>query len=85
MLGYKRKRYDNARFSKVNATATRALVGSVHGDLPRIEVTMTMDDSQERITFELTVNEAGKLIEQMMAAYNAIMPPLKTSRGGFGL
>lgn len=33
----------------------------------------------------MTVHELAKLIEQSMTVYNTIIPPLKTSRGGWGL
>ena len=69
----------------MNASASRAVVSTVHGDLPHIEVTMVMDSTKEKITFDLTLNDTAILIEQLVSSYNAIVPPLRTSRGGFGL
>ena len=53
-------------------------------EIPRVRISMTTTDSQE-IDFELDIDQTRSLIEQVMATYNTILPPLKTSRGGIGL
>lgn len=63
--------------------ASRAIF--VHQDqIPLTRIKFTLDDDAT-VEFDLTIHQATALIEEMMAAYNAIVPVLKTSRGGFGL
>jgi len=71
-------------FDIKEATACRAIYQRVRGELPTVQMKFTDWDGGE-YEFELSATEAGKFIEQAMSAYNAILPPLKTSRGGFGL
>lgn len=52
--------------------------------MPRIQMTFYNDDGTVN-EYMMNIRDAGKFIEQAMAAYNALVPPLKTSRGGFGL
>lgn len=79
-----RKKVTKVHFNVKEASAARALFPEARGAIPKISLTFrTWDD--EVITFEMEATEAGKLIEHAMSAYNAILPPLKTSRGGFGL
>lgn len=75
-----------SRYTAIKATATRALIPGEGQDFNRIEVTFhTKERPAEKITFELSFHESARLIEQLMASYNAIAPVLKTSRGGWGL
>ena len=81
---FRKKRRPVYHHKAIRAKAARAIFQEVHGAIPKIALTFIMLDDTEH-TFELEFAEAGKMIEQAMSAYNAIMPPLKTSRGGFGL
>lgn len=80
-------RRQKTRYVAIKTVTTRALLPAEGQDLNRIEVkfVMTPQDDREQITFELTLHEAANLIEELMAAYNAIVPVLKTTRGGWGL
>lgn len=78
------KRRKVIHFDVKSATAARAIFQQGRGAIPKVQFKfLTYDD--EEVEFELEMIEAGKMIEQAMSAYNAISPPLKTSRGGFGL
>lgn len=66
------------------ATSARAIFQAGGDSMPKV-VFSFLTDSEEQFDFELTIHQTASLIEQSMAAYNAIIPPLKTSRGGFGL
>lgn len=70
-------------FNCTSATAARALFVD-RDQTPNIQLTFTTDQG-EIIEFELTARECAKMLEQAISAYNAILPPLKTSRGGYGL
>lgn len=50
--------------------------------MPRVRFTLTTEDDQ-KIDFELDVENAAILIEQMTHAYYAIVPELKTRRHTF--
>lgn len=52
------------------------------GIMPRVRFTLTTEDDQ-KIDFELDVENAALLIEQMTHAYYAIVPELKTRRHTF--
>jgi hypothetical protein len=64
--------------------AARAVYDEASGELPRVEMTFELS-SGELVKFDMTVHELAKMIEQGMQVYNTILPPLKTSRGGWGL
>lgn len=80
MLGKKKKISFEVRSSR----AARALFPEARGMIPKISLTFDCVDGSI-VEFELEAAEAARMIEQAMSAYNAILPPLKTSRGGFGL
>lgn len=71
------------RYHIAEVSASRAIYQGAT-DIPTVEITFTTDEGQQ-IAFDLNHLLAASLIEQAMASYNAIFPPLKTSRGGFGL
>lgn len=50
--------------------------------MPRVRITMTTEDNQ-KIDFELDIENAALLIEQTTHAYYAIVPELKTRRHTF--
>lgn len=52
------------------------------GIMPRVRIEMTTEDNQ-RIDFELDIENAAILIEQTTHAYYAIVPELKTRRHTF--
>lgn len=52
------------------------------GIMPRVRITMTTEDDQ-KIDFELDIENAAKLIEESTHAYYAIVPELKTRRHTF--
>jgi hypothetical protein len=64
--------------------ATRAIYQEAVGVVPRVQI-MILTDAGERLELDLDHLQVAKLIEQTMQAYNTIFPPLKTSRGGWGL
>lgn len=66
------------------AKAARALFPEARGMIPKISLTFDCVDGTI-VEFELEAIEAARLIEQAMSAYNAILPPLKTARGGYGM
>lgn len=67
----------------VRVRATRALFPEASGAIPRVSI--QFEDAQGAIhQFDLDVKDAAELIEQSTAAYHAILPPLKTSRSGWG-
>ena len=68
----------------IRALASRAIFQEAQGMLPKISMTFELTDG-EVIQFELELEEAAKFIEQTVSAYNAAVPVLKTSRGGWGL
>jgi len=72
------------RYEVEKATAARAVFQTTKGAIPRIELNFETE-SGDRIQFDMDIETAGRMIEQAMSAYNAIVPPLKTSRGGLGL
>jgi len=78
-----RKRYDTRHIVN-RAIASRALFSEARGSIPHIAFQIEMTNG-ETVEFELEIAEAKKLIEQMVSAYNAVYPVLKTSRGGIGL
>lgn len=80
MFGKKKKTIYSVRSAK----AARALFPEARGMIPKISLTFECEDGS-LVEFELEAAEAGRLVEQAMSAYNAILPPLKTARGGFGL
>lgn len=64
--------------------STRVLFPEAEGMREKIGV--QFEDATGRVyQFDLEVKEAARLIEETLAAYNVINPPLKTSRGGWGL
>lgn len=81
---FKKRRRPTYHHVANRCTAARAIFAEVQGAIPKIALTFELVDGSTQ-TFELEAIEAGRMIEQAMSAYNAIMPPLKTSRGGFGL
>jgi hypothetical protein len=52
------------------------------GIMPRVRITMTTEDNQ-KVDFELDIENAAILIEQTTHAYYAIVPELKTRRHTF--
>jgi hypothetical protein len=64
--------------------ASRAIYQEAVGVVPRVQITIETD-SGERLILDLDHLQVAHLIEHTMNAYNAIFPPLKTSRGGWGL
>lgn len=80
----RRPRAPAYQYTAVRAKACRAVFSEARGAIPKVQMTFIMTDESE-ITFEMEAGDAGRFIEQAMSAYNAIVPPLKTSRGGFGL
>lgn len=52
------------------------------GIMPRVRIEMITEDNQ-RIDFELGIEETALLIEQSTHAYYAIVPELKTRRHTF--
>lgn len=54
-------------------------IGSPH------RISLQFEDAKGDVTqIDLEVKEAVELIESMTAAYQAIVPPLRTSRVGWG-
>lgn len=82
----KRKRPNPAPWSKdprvhldiEEVAASRAIFVSKN-EQSRVRITMTTSDEQV-IDFELTVEQAAKLIEDTTMVYYAIIPPLRTRR-----
>jgi len=83
MTSWMRPRPRPINYQVQSAKAARALFVD-RGSLPRIQLTFIVDDGTT-VEVEMEAQIAGVMIEQAMSAYNAILPPLKTSRGGFGL
>ena len=63
-----------------SSTAAKALYQEGKGYLPKIQFTFTTHD-EEIIEIELGYMDAANFIDQAAAAYNALMRPLKMSRG----
>ena len=79
-----RKRIEQStRRPAVRAIASRAIFQEAQGAIPKVAMTFEMT-SGELVTFELEVTEAAKFIDQTVSAYHAIVPPLRTSRQGWG-
>lgn len=67
----------------VRVRAVRAAFIETPGMMHRVE--LQFEDAKGDITqFDLEVKDAVQLIEDMTAAYQAIVPPLRTSRVGWG-
>lgn len=82
-MGWGRPRQPTINYQITEAKAARALFVD-RGSLPRIQLTFITDEGV-KVEVEMEAMIAGQMVEQAMSAYNAILPPLKTSRGGFGL
>ena len=67
----------------VKAIASRAIFTEAQGMLPKVRMEFQLANG-ENVAFELELDEAGKFIEQATSAYRAIVPPLRTSMGGWG-
>lgn len=65
------------------AVAARAVFQEAPGAIPKVSLTFDLIDGTTH-TFELDAMEAGKFINQSIAAYNSIMPPIRTGQGGWG-
>lgn len=67
----------------VKVRAARALFPEQSGHVEKLS--MQFEDAAGVIyQFDLDVKEAGKMIEEAISAYHAIVPPLRTSRSGWG-
>ncbi len=74
-------REPNVHLDVKEVTASKAVYQG-KGIMPRVRITMTTEDEQ-RIDFELDIENAAILIEQTTHAYYAIVPELKTRRHSF--
>ena len=79
-----RKKVPPTYYNVKEITASRAIYQEAVGVVPRVEISI-LTDRGEHLTIDLDHLQVASLIEQTMNAYNAIFPPLKTSRGGWGL
>ena len=71
------------RYSIKEVSASRAIYEGPRV-IPSVDFTFVTDDGTV-IEFSLDHMQTATLIEHTMTAYNAIFPPLRTSRGGWGL
>lgn len=68
------------RYEVESSTAAKALYQAGKDYLPKIQLTFTTHEG-EILEIELGYMDAANFIDQAAAAYNALMRPLKTSRG----
>lgn len=80
----KKPKYERIRYEVEDVKAARAIFQANGHEVPRIDLTFLTEDGKQ-IDFDLDHQQLARLIEQTMAVYNTIFPPLKTSRGGRGL
>lgn len=73
------KRRPRYAFPVENVRAVRAHIEG-HGGVERIDMTLRI--AGDEATVELTPDQARGLVIQLMAAYDALRPPLR--RGGWG-
>lgn len=79
-----RKKPTPTRKRVKEATAVRAIFVAGEDEMPKVQFTFYNTDGTVN-EYMMNIRQAGQFIEQAMAAYNTLVPPLKTSRGGFGL
>jgi len=74
------KKQKKIRYEVRQAIASRAIVQEGRGHIPKIEMRFETYDG-EILEFDLDFEQAATFIDQAAAAYNAVLRPLKTSRG----
>lgn len=75
----KKQRY---QFDEVKATASRAKITRIHGEMNLAELTFTTK-TNEVITFELSGTDFIDFIQQQLATYQAIYPHVNFPRLGY--
>lgn len=76
------KKQERVELVVKNIGASRGMY--VDEDNQKVLLTLKTTDNQT-IELEMSSRQAAKAIEGLLSVYNAINPPLRTSRGGIGL
>lgn len=79
----RKKRPERIQYDIRNAGVSRAIFMGINEE-PRFQFILTASNGAE-IEFEMDLAMARTMIEQCIATYHVINPPLKTSRSKFGM